>query len=165
MKRKSKFFTILFLIMTLCGCGNGDTHENNNEVGNVEQWGIVLSIENVTPTGLTLVCTQEGGNPTGELQTGSWYILEVEMDGVWKEVQREPQEYEVGWTSEAWMISENSVTKWNVDWEWLYGELPVGKYRIGKSIDDFRGTGDYDTKVYYAEFEITDEIKVGKDTF
>ena len=61
---------------------------------------------------------------------------------------------EIGWTEEAWIIPMNDICEWDVDWEWLYGAVPSGKYRIGKSIDDFRNTGDYDTKNYYAEFEI-----------
>ena len=48
-------------------------------------WGITLSTQNETSTGLVILCTQEGGNPTGTLQTGSWYILETLQDGVWKE--------------------------------------------------------------------------------
>ena len=52
------------------------------------------------------------------------------------------------------MIPENSKVEWQVNWAWLYGQLSPGKYRIGKNIMYFRGTGDYDQKMYYAEFEI-----------
>lgn len=38
--------------------------------------------------------------------------------------------------------------------EWLYGTIPNGKYRIGKEIMDFKGPGDYDNAIYFAEFEI-----------
>ena len=33
-------------------------------------WGLTLSAENVTPTRLTLVVTQSGGNPSGESGAG-----------------------------------------------------------------------------------------------
>ena len=36
----------------------------------------------------------------------------------------------------------------------LYGELSPGSYRLGKSVMDFRGTGDYDQRDYYAAFVI-----------
>ena len=55
---------------------------------------------------------------------------------------------------EAWIINKNDTTSWDIDWAWLYGELPAGKYRIGKVITNFRDTGDYDTEIAYAEFEI-----------
>lgn len=118
-------------------------------------WGITLTAENITPEGLTIKCTQSAGEPTGELQTGSWYIVENwTKENGWKEM---PYVIEgVGWTSEAWIIPMNDTCEWEVNWEWLYGSLPAGKYRIGKQIDDFRDSGNYDTSIYHVEFEITE---------
>ncbi len=119
-----------------------------------ETWGITLSAENITPTGITIICTQSGGEPTGELQTGSWYILETwTKEYGWKQMPT-IIEGEMAWTQEAWMIPMEDACEWEVDWEWLYGTIPEGKYRIGKSIMDFRESGDFDTATYYAEFEI-----------
>ena len=42
----------------------------------------------------------------------------------------------------------------SVNWEWLYGELEPGTYKIIKSVSDFRGPGDSDDKTYFAEFVI-----------
>jgi len=120
------------------------------------EWGVTLSAKDVTPTGLTIVCTQSGGNPSGELDTGSYYIIQKYEDGEWSDVEWLPQEYDVGWTAEAWIIPMNDVVEWEVDWEWLYGELPAGTYRIGKEIMDFRGAGDFDQEFHYAEFEIAE---------
>ena len=90
----------------------------------VDTWGVSLSAENITPTGLIIKCTQSGENPTGELQTGSWYILEEwTQEYGWLPV---PCYAEVCWTEEAWLISKNSVTEWEVKWEWLYGTLSEG---------------------------------------
>lgn len=47
-------------------------------------WGIALSVKDVTPTGMTLVCSQSGGEITGELQCGSDYSLLVNCNSVWK---------------------------------------------------------------------------------
>ena len=35
-----------------------------------------------------------------------------------------------------------------------YDKLPAGTYRICKDFMDFRGAGDYDEALFYAEFEI-----------
>lgn len=119
-----------------------------------ETWGITLNAVEDTPTGMTLECRQNGGEPTGELQTGSWYIVERwTKENGWQEAEY-VIDGNMGWTEEAWMIPMESTTTWEVDWNWLYGELSDGKYRIGKEIMDFRGTGDYDTAIYFAEFEI-----------
>ena len=119
-----------------------------------ETWGITLTAKTVTPTSATIKCTQSGGEPTGELHTGSWYILETwTQENGWKEM---PYiiDGEIGWEDIAWIIPMDGTCEWEINWEWLYGTIPEGKYRIGKSIDDFRGTGDYDTAIYYTEFEI-----------
>lgn len=119
-----------------------------------DTWGIKLTTKNTTPTGLTLVFNQSGGNPKGDLQTGSMYWLEVQIDNQWVSVEMLPSEYDIGWTDEAYIIPTNDSTEWEVNWKWLYGELPNGNYRIGKEIMDFRGTGVYDILNYYAYFEI-----------
>jgi hypothetical protein len=121
-------------------------------------WGIQLTADKVTPTGLTLVCSQSGGNSAGKLNTGSYYILEFLEDNQWKAVEILPQKHDVAWTQEAWVIPMDDSREWEVDWEWLYGQLPPGNYRIGKEIMNFRGTGDYDTRFCYAFFAIEQTI-------
>ncbi len=117
-------------------------------------WGITLTAEDVSPTGLTIICEQVNGEQHGELQTGSLYWLEVFEDDTWQAVSYLPQEYDVAWTAEAWIVSLDDTTEWNVDWEWLYGELPSGTYRIGKFVMDWIEAGHYEEQMYYAEFEI-----------
>ena len=119
-----------------------------------DPWGVKLTAKNITPKGLTLVCKQQDGEPAGELQTGSPYSLEVYKDGEWIAVEMLPMENDLAWTEEAWRIPSNDTVEWTVDWSWLYGELPAGVYRISKSVMDFRGTGDYEEKTYYAGFEL-----------
>lgn len=114
--------------------------------------GITLTAKDVTPAGLTLVCTQSGGSPTGELMTGAPFWLESWVDGNWEPTPRDMEE--VAFTSEGWMIPMNDSVEWTVNLEWLYPNLGAGRYRIGKSVMDFRGTGDYDTYKCYAEFEL-----------
>ncbi len=59
-------------------------------------------------------------------------------------------------SSVGYIISEEIPVEFEIDWEALYGSLGTGKYRIGKGISDFKETGDYDTAMYYVEFEIKD---------
>lgn len=114
--------------------------------------GVTLTAKDVTAKGLTLVCTQSGGAPTGELMTGAPFWLESWVNGTWEPTPRDM--VEVAFTSEAWMIPMNGTVEWDVNLEWLYPNLGAGRYRIGKEIMDFRGTGDYDTYKLYAEFEL-----------
>lgn len=120
-------------------------------------WGLTLVVENVTSTGLTLVVTQEGGNPTGELNTGEPYRLIVLTDGTWKKVEELPLPEGVdgrGWNSMAYILPKGETRKFDINWEWMFGELPSGTYRLIKEFMDFRGTADYDTFEYWVEFNI-----------
>lgn len=54
----------------------------------------------------------------------------------------------------AYGISQNDVTEFEYNWEWLYGKLPARTYRMVKGFTDFRGSGDYDNFAYWIEFEI-----------
>lgn len=114
-----------------------------------DPWGLVLTaLDDVTSTGLTLACVQSGGHPEGDLQTGSFFVLEHFVDGHWAEVPT--KHAEIGWTDEAWLIPMEDTAYWNVDWEPIYGALPAGTYRIGKDVTDGQNTSRY-----YAEFTIT----------
>ncbi len=122
----------------------------------MDEWGIKLTVRDISPTGLTIVCEQQHVEPAGELQTGSPYILERLTDSGWEKVEMLPLEYDVAWTMEAWTILPEETTEWKMSWEPLYGALEAGSYRIGKEITDFREAGDCDTKMYYAAFDIVD---------
>ena len=168
----TKFLALIFAllcILALAGCtsdadqppaqdsaatsGSGAQTEQTNGATPAD-WGITLKAENVTPTGLTIVCEQSGGENVAELNTGSYFVIQAQKDGVWVNVEYLPQEYDLAWTQEAWGILKDSTTTWNVKWGSLYGELPSGTYRIGKEIMNFRKTGDYDIEMAYAEFTI-----------
>ena len=114
-------------------------------------WGLTLSVKDVTESGLTLVCTQSGGELTGELQTGSDYKLIVLKDA-WEDVPTIIEDY--GWDMIAYGVSKNDVTEFEYNWEWLYGKLPAGTYRMVKGFTEYRETGDYDNFTYWTEFEI-----------
>ena len=121
-----------------------------------EYWGLELNATNVSSVGLTLLFNQSGGDPKGDLQTGSYYWLEKHVENEWVPVEILSSAQDVGWTDEAYIINMNDITEWEVNWEWLYGELPIGRYRIGKEIMDFRGTGVFNTLKYYADFNIVE---------
>lgn len=117
-----------------------------------QNWGITLSVKDVTASGVTLVCMHSGGVPTGDLQTGSEYKLLVLENGAWELVPTVIEEY--AWDAVAYLLPMNGSREFEINWKWLYGELPAGTYRISKEIMDFRGSGDYDTAEYWVEFEI-----------
>jgi hypothetical protein len=114
--------------------------------------GIILTADEVTASGMTLVCSWSGVTITGELETGTAYVIERLENDVWETVPYVSNE--VGWNDVAQIIPEGEETTWKLDWSHIYGKLGRGTYRIGKEFMDFRGTGDYDTYMVYCTFDI-----------
>ena len=161
MKKLIALVLALLCVLSVVGCtSKADGGTFQNPIENIfsdekpNKWGITLEVENVTASGLTIVCNHSGGENVAELNTGSYYVVQKFEEAGWVDVEYLPQEYDVTWTSEAWIIQQESTTKWDVNWEWLYGELSAGEYRIGKEIMNFRGTGDFDKAMVYADFII-----------
>lgn len=117
-----------------------------------EQWGIRLSAKNIGPEGLTLCFSQAGGNDVNELLFGTEFYLDVFKDGQWERVPYISDS--IGWDSVAYSITPDAFTEYEISWKYIYGALPSGRYRISKSIHNYRSPGDYDEKLYSLEFEI-----------
>ena len=87
-----------------------------------------------------------------DIRFGEWFELQVQVNDRWFALPYRIDNaafYEV-----AYGAPKDETIIHEVDWSWLYGELPKGTYRIVKDVMDFRGTGDY-TKYYLAdEFSI-----------
>ena len=82
---------------------------------------------------------------------GCDYKLEKMVENEWQSV---PEIIDnVAWTAEAYMIKNGDVTEFEVDWNWLYGEMEAGTYRISKSIM-YTPPGSLETATYYVKFDI-----------
>lgn len=117
-----------------------------------DKWGLALYTDSVTKTGMTIRFEQFGGNSTGELQTGAWYKLETTVNDEWQDVKANVDN--AVWNSIAYGIKKNDITELEVNWEFLYGEITPGYYRLSKKIMDFRAAGDYDEEIYQVYFSI-----------
>lgn len=128
-------------------------HSTFRSYGDNDKWGISLSAKDITNKGLTILCEQFGGSPTGELQTGEAFSLEYSDNGEWKPLNTNPL-IDYAWHQVAYMVKKNDITEFKVDWKWLYGELEPGYYKLKKEFTDFRATGDYDTEMYELYFTV-----------
>ena len=146
-----KVLSVLIAVLMLCSCAAAEpeVEQPKSENEKADEWGVTLSIKNVTPESATIVFNQSGGNPTGELMTGSYYRIEYDDKELAFAV-----EGDITWTAEAYNIPENGELEMEVNWKWLYGALEPGKYKIFKVVSDFRGTGDFEDREYFAEFTV-----------
>lgn len=155
--------------MFLVGCGRVNSVQISNQNRDTEsafddietdtecndKLGLVLRVDNVSQTGLCLIFSQSGGQPTGILKTGASYNLERYDGGKWYPVIPIINNY--GWQLQSFTVYKNQNTEFKINWEWLYGKLEAGLYRLEKEIIDFREPGNQDDYIYNIEFEINDE--------
>lgn len=112
----------------------------------VEDPAALLTLSDVTPTGLTYEITV-----TEHLQTGRSYSLERLTNSRWQAV---PALNDAIFTTEAYLLSCDHPYSETIHWEWLYGTLEEGHYRLVKTIHRIRPPDGYDTISVYGEFDI-----------
>lgn len=113
--------------------------------------GISMSVQvdSVTKKGAVITLLNKADK---DYQYGDQYYLQKYEDGRWYDVPYVIEDF--GFNDIAYGLEKNKESEFIIDWNWLYGELKPGKYRIVKDIMDFRGTGDYDVYTLTAEFII-----------
>ena len=117
-----KKLTIILLILAalLAGCGR------ESACRPTEDANVTMTLSNVTPTGAVVTIQDDNPEP---FVYGEWYVIEAEKNGGWYEVKTKITDYgfnEIGW------LTDNGELTMTVDWDWLYGKLPTGHYRILK---------------------------------
>lgn len=123
------------------------TYENVNNFA-----GVTMNIkeETVSSTGLTVAFENKSGN---QCNYGEYFCLEKKINEGWYQVPVAIDGH-YGFNDIGYDVASGDDGEWQVDWEWLYGSLDAGEYRIVKDILDFRNTGDYDKYYLAAEFTI-----------
>lgn len=113
-------------------------------------FGLSLSAEKATSTGLTLVYSISGEPPLKQLSADTSYYIERKTETGWELCETVTEDY--GWCLTGFPICSDKETRDDVNWEWLYGELSEGEYRISKTVipdEDY-----WDACTFRAEFEL-----------
>lgn len=106
--------------------------------------------ETVSANGLTVVFKN---NSDKICLYGNKFVLEKKINGQWYEVPVAIKS-NYGFNDVGYQVTSGQEKEWKVDWEWLYGRLDIGEYRIVKDAFDFRKSGDYDTYFLTSQFTI-----------
>lgn len=116
----------------------------------VEMWG-----EEVTSTGMTLVCNEFSIEPhTDHLNTNEHYWIEKWNGNGYEKLEANVPE---GASTE---IQQGTTTRWAVDWSGTYGSLPSGYYRLAKTFTCSGENEGGESAVFYAKFRIfTEEME------
>ena len=124
MKRLIALILALVCTVLFVGCAKQSTYLAT-DVENVK-----ISITAVSSTGATVKIKDTNNEPH---VYGEWYKIEKQKDGNWYDVKTVIKDY--GFNEIAYIPNESGDVEFNVDWEWLYGKLPAGKYRLLKQSD------------------------------
>ena len=152
--KKWLFFALALCLLAFSACGQAEEpvepslSRKPDPNNTTYDWGVTMIAEDITPVGCTVVIRQSGGNPTGELLFGEDFWVEIQTASGWMEF---PTTKIPDWIAIGYVLPEGDETRWECKWEWLYGSLPQGTYRIGKEIMDSRAPGDHDQQDHYTE--------------
>ena len=106
--------------------------DNINELDEVEGVSMVIKDGTLSRRGATVIITDTSGM---NYTYGEEYRIDKYKEGVWKELDV-IVEGNYGWNSIGYMVDDNGILELDVKWEWLYGRLEDGYYRIVKSVND-----------------------------
>ena len=119
-----KLFALVLALACLSSLLAGCSRYRPVEVENVS-----MRVTDVTPTGATVIIQDTNSDPH---TYGGWYVIETQQNGKWVEV--EPIVTDVIYNSVGVTPAYRDVT-FELDWEWRYGALPAGTYRLLKQVD------------------------------
>ena len=91
---------------------------------------VSISISDVSSKGATVTIKDTNKNP---YIYGRWYQVEREKDGQWYAVKPVIDNY--GFDDMGYLPDAQGELKFVIDWQWLYGELPSGNYRLLKQVN------------------------------
>lgn len=129
-----------------------------------DDFGVLLSSSDVTPTGLTFnlsferpsydclssLITDDGNYVS--LFCGEDYTLEKYTSSGWKAVPYLVDE--IGWDDIAYELNGKSEFDFSINWEYIYGSLESGNYRVCKKLNYFNDEGIIMDRSYYIYFKI-----------
>lgn len=108
------------------------TSETKDDVEKIELEDVTLSIKEgtLTKSGATFIITDLSDE---ENVYGEGYIIEKKIGEEWIELKPIIDNY--GFNMIGYLVDENNTLELDHNWEWLYGKLDSGEYKLIKVID------------------------------
>lgn len=134
MKKILALVLVGILCFTLVGCANG-SKKNSVDIGDESKYminndlvKISLKEGSLTDTKATFIIVN---NSNKTYYYGNPYLIEYKKDDVWYELKSIRELY---FTMPAIILKANESKEITIDWEYGYGKLPSGTYRIVKDV-------------------------------
>ena len=114
--------------------------------------GVIMELKQISSTGATVRFMRYDEEKTEEMDYGQAFMLLRQEGGEWVDVEPVITE-DYGFTEEAYPIPEMGEAEMETNWEWLYGALPPGTYRLRKTVS-YGHIGSYKQYPLEAQFII-----------
>lgn len=123
-----KLIVFLFALFILTGC-RGEPAQPTQTQQQTQVENVTFQISAISPTGATLIITDT--NPEPYLY-GEWYKIQRLTDGQWQDLPHVIDN--AAFTMIGYLPNDMDEVRFEINWEWLYGVLPSGTYRIFKEV-------------------------------
>lgn len=142
-----KKIILAILCLTLTGCQGTPKQEVNIPIN--PGWSITYDGK-ATNTNISFTITDQQENPN---TYGEWYEIEKLVDDEWQKV---PTINTCVFNDIGLQADKDKSIVFNIDWEYCYGTLDSGKYRIVKYYIPYldRAATEEDREYFYVEFTI-----------
>ena len=145
-----KIILLIILCLTLTGCQGTPKQKVDIPFNPNYTLTIELDGESITNTGLSFTVSEDMENPN---TYGEWYEIEKFVDNVWLKVStiNTCEFNDVGL-----QVDDGKSIVFNINWEYCYGALESGEYRIVKYLIPYleREATEEDREYFYVEFTI-----------
>lgn len=113
--------------------------------------GVTMEVTECSDTSVTVKITNDTDK---DIECGEDFCLKMqdEETGEWRELDKVIDN--AAFNTIAYVIQKDSPYEAVIDFEWLYGKLEPGRYRIVKTVMDVGGTGDHTDYIFAADFKI-----------
>ena len=151
MKKIPVLLLSIFLLIGLAACASVDESQYPWELGGKStvklakaEVFLTLVDDTLTTAGASFTLRNED---EFTLETGAWFLIEVKVNGKWRDIQRSTQG-----PLDALILPSGDDFVFDIDWSGSYGELPAGDYRL---IKEFSNDDEDPHENYYVACEFT----------
>lgn len=154
MKEKKKFIIcaiIILLIIIICfiiSNVNSEMEFVDEEI--LENVTMTIKEGTLTKTGATVIITDLSGNDN---TYGDFFRIDKKENNKWQKLDVVVKG-NYGFNSIGYGVNEDNILEMKIDWNWLYGELDTGEYRLVKDVAVTKDNSYLGTKYIYVEFII-----------
>lgn len=134
----------------LVGCSNVFESGKIESEEMLENVTMVIKDGTLTKTGATIVITDLSGDDN---TYGKDFRIDKKENNKWKKLDVVVKG-NYGFHMVGYEVNEDNILEMKIDWNWLYGKLDTGEYRLVKSAAVTKDNSYLGSKYVYAEFVI-----------